>query len=157
MVSNDSLKIVPIKYIIRVMKFTVSAICAILGIAFAITSCIAGVRTIVDGVYASQHVISSPGSDPSQLAAIIGETIIAFVCRGIIALIPAILIYVALVPFRLRKQWFYSGARLASYCLLLLFPLGTICGCIFLAMLRRRRSEFARSGSLSEIPSEPTP
>jgi hypothetical protein len=117
---------------------------------------LAGIRTIVEGVNAPQHVITLPGSDPTQLAAIIGETIIAFTCRGIIAIIPAILIYLALVPFRQRKQWFYSLARLASYCLLLLFPFGTIFGGILLVMLRRRRPEFVQPVTPSEIPSEPT-
>jgi predicted branched-subunit amino acid permease len=128
------------------MKSYFSAIFAILGIGLSITGSLAGIRTIVDGVFASWHVITLPGSDPAQLGAIIGESIIAFTCRGIIAVIPAMLIYLALGPFRQRKQWFYSWARLASYCLLILFPIGTICGCILLVMLRCRRSEFEQLG-----------
>jgi hypothetical protein len=128
------------------MKSRVSAICAVLGVGFAFTSSLAGIRTIVDGVFASRYVMSLPGSDPAQFGAVIGETIIAFVSRGFIAIIPALLIYLALVPFRQREQWFYSCARLASYCLLILFPFGTICGSILLVMLRRHRTEFAAKG-----------
>jgi hypothetical protein len=112
------------------MTSHVSFICAILGIGFAFTSSLAGIRTIVDGVFASRHVMTLPGSDPTQLTAVIGETIIAFVSRGFIAIIPALLIYLALVPFRQREQWFYSCARLTSYCLLILFPFGTIIAAI---------------------------
>ncbi len=137
------------------MKSHVSYICAILGIGFAFTSSLAGIRTLVDGVSATRHVMALTGSDPAQLGAIIGETIVAFTCRGIVAIIPAMLIYWALVPFQQREQWFYSCARLASYCLLVLFPFGTICGTLLLVMLRRRRSEFVRGEKLSENPAEP--
>lgn len=138
------------------MKSSVSDICAVLGIGFAFTSCLAGIRSIVEGVIASRHVMTLPGSAPAQFAAVIGETIIAFVSRGFIAIIPALLIYVALVPFRRREPWFYSCARLASYCLLILFPFGTLCGSILQVMLRRRRSEFVRGERLSESPTEPS-
>ncbi len=126
------------------MKSHLSAICAVLGIGFVFTSSLAAIRTIVDGISASRQVMSLPGSDPSQLSAVIGETIIAFISRGFIAIIPAMLIYLALVPLRERDQSFYTGARLASYCLLVMFPFGTLCGIILLVMLRRRRLEFVR-------------
>ena len=131
------------------MKSTVSVVFAIHGIVLVFTSILAGMRTIFDGVSASKHVIMLPGTDASQLAAVIGETIIGFTCRGIVSAIPATLIYFALVPFRLRKQWFYMCTRLASYCLLFLFPFGTVCGSILLVMLNHRRSEFLRPRVLS--------
>lgn len=135
------------------MKSHVSFICAILGIGFAFTSGLAGIRTILAGLSAAQQLMMLPSSEPAELTAIIGETIIALTSRGFIAIIPALLIYLALAPFRQREQWFYSCSRLASYCLLILFPFGTICGIILLVMLRRRRAEFVRGEEISAEPS----
>lgn len=137
------------------MKSRVSAICAILGIGFAFTGSLAGIRTIWAGVLDAWQVISLPSSEPTQLAAVIGEAIITFVSSGFIVIIPAMLIFLALGPFRQRGHWFYSWSRPASYCLLILFPFGTVCGTILLVMLRRSRFEFVRSETLSETPAEP--
>lgn len=137
------------------MKSRVSGICAILGIGFAFTGSLAGLRTIWDGVLEARQVISLPSSDPTQLAAVIGEAIIAFVSIGFIVIIPAMLIVLALGPLRQRGYWCYSWSRPASYCLLFLFPFGTVCGTILLVMLRRSRSEFVRGETLSEPPAEP--
>ncbi|WP_395744139.1 hypothetical protein [Prosthecobacter sp.] len=125
------------------MKSPFPTICAVLGIGFAFTSTLASLQTLVHGITASRQVAATHGNDPAQLSAVIGETIIALISRGVIAIIPALLLYLALVPLRLRKPWFYSGAHVAACCLLIMFPFGTVCGGMLLVMLRRRRPEFA--------------
>lgn len=126
------------------MKFYLSVICAILGIGLALFDSAAGIKTIVDAALAIPQQIKVDGvGDPSKLSAIIGEAIIAYVSRGVFAFIPAILIYLALGPLRLRQNWFHQWARIAGWCLVILLPFGSICGCILLVLIRRRKSEFS--------------
>lgn len=129
------------------MKPTASVIVAILGVGFALMDFFAVAKTLYECFANSRQIIALPGADPSQLAAVIGETIIAVVCRGLFAILPASLLYVALVPMRLRAGWFYSCTRIASFYFLLVVPFATVYGIILLIALRRRRSEFIHSAN----------
>lgn len=124
------------------MKSIKSVIVALLGLCFVLLSCISVTRTLLNGYSVAQEMSVQVGLEPSRLAAVIGETLIALASLGLIAILPALLLYVALGPMRLRTGWFYSCAFLSSLYFLVLFPFGTIYGIILLVALRRRRGEF---------------
>ena len=130
------------------MKSVISVICAVLGIGLALLDSAAGIKTIVDLVFAAANLAKETGlGDPAQLSALIGEAIIAFVTRGVAAIVPTMLICVALGPLSLREHWFYFWARLAAWSLLILFPVGTICWIVILLMVKGKKAEFPDSGA----------
>ncbi|MFZ2282166.1 MAG: hypothetical protein WAW39_30500 [Prosthecobacter sp.] len=124
------------------MKVAIAFIVSILGLALSLTNCLAVVKTILDGVHSSRVLMNLTAPDPSQLGAIIGETMIAVASHGFLAIVPATLLYVALVGFRIRKGWFYSCTKLAAVYFLFVLPFATAYGIILLVALRRRKSEF---------------
>jgi hypothetical protein len=124
------------------MQTTLAFIVALLGVALSITNCSAVINTILDAIAASRALMNSPSPDPSLLSAVIGETIIAIVCHGLLAIVPAALLYAALAGFRLRQEWFYSCTRVAAVYFLYVPPFATIYGIILLVALRRRKAEF---------------
>jgi hypothetical protein len=129
------------------MKPPILTIFAIFGIALAFSSCLAGIKTIFDAIFSFPELLGKGGvGDPAQLSAIIGEVIISFCSRGVLAVFPALLIYLSLVPLRLRSNWFYQWARLSSFSLLILFPFGSFLGCVLLVLLKRNKSQFKESG-----------
>jgi CBS domain containing-hemolysin-like protein len=138
------------------MRFTASIVIGVIGICLALLNCIAVIRTIAEGFMIAQQVVTIPDSSPSQLAAVIGETIIAVSSRGLFAILPAILIFIALVPLRLRERWFYRGAFASSIYFILVPPFATIFGIVLLILLRRRRSDF-REGAVSTLDGDVKP
>lgn len=134
------------------MKSVIAFIVAILGVVLSVTCCSAALKTITEGIDASREVMTLRGADPSQLSAVIGETLIALASRGLLAIVPAVLLYAALAGFRVRSRWFYSCATLAAVFFLFLPPFATIYGIILLVALRRRKSEFASVSSQPSLP-----
>ncbi len=112
------------------------------GILFAILNAIAVVGTAINGYSLTREAVRRL-ADPAQLAAVIGETIIAVAIIGVLAIIPATLLYLALGPLRLRRRWFYPCALTCALYFLLLMPFGTIYGIVLLVAIRRRRAGFA--------------
>ncbi len=131
----------------------ISTFIAMIGVLFAIVSCFAVIGTIRNGISQSKIVVLSSG-DPTQLAAVVGETIIGIATLSFLALLPAVLLYIALGPMRLRAKWFYSCTLIASIAFLVMIPFATVCGIILLVALRRRRSEFFNDYSHSKFDSE---
>lgn len=103
------------------MKSHVSAITAVIGIGLALSGSIAVVRSIWFGVQFAVTVVPDP--DPSQLAATIGETIIAVFSRGVLLLVPAIIIYLAFFTFGQRGRSYLSAARLACSAMMVGVPI----------------------------------
>jgi len=123
---------------------------AMLGILCAMIDALAVMGTIRNGISQSKVVVMS-GGDPTQLSAVIGETIIGIGTLSILALLPAVLLYIALGPMRLRTKWFYSCTSIASIVFLVTIPVATVCGIILLVALRRRRREFFNDTSDSKF------
>ena len=119
------------------------------GIIFTILNGIAVVRTLMNGYSLTREVARNP-TDPAQLTAVIGETMIAVITQGFLAIIPATLLYLALGPVRLRRRWFHTCALICALYFLLLMPFGTIYGIVLLVALRRRRAVCA--APLTSIP-----
>lgn len=111
------------------------------GIIFTVLNAVAVVRTLMSG-YSLTRVVTRNLTNPAQLSAVIGETLIAVICRGLLAIIPATLLYLALGPLRLRRRWFHTCALICALYFLLLMPFGTIYGVVLLVALRRRRTGF---------------
>lgn len=124
------------------MRFIASVVVGIVGLCLALLSCVAVVKTIVVGVSTAQQLMNLSDSGVSRLGVVMGETIVAASSRGLFALLPALLIYIALVHLRLRKRWFYHGAYYSSIYFILVPPFATIYGIVLLIALRRRRGEF---------------
>ena len=82
-------------------------------------------------------------AQPGQLSAIIGELIIGSFPLGIIDLIPAFVLFIALLPLKVRSRWSYFAFLFSGCYLLCLVPIGTITGIALLMCLRRRKSEFS--------------
>lgn len=139
------------------MKTHFAAICALLGSGFAFTGSFAAIRTLVAGFTAARHCIATPDSAPSDLTAIIGETIIAVFSRGVLLLPAAILIYLAFFPLRLRDPIYYAATRLSCCCMMIAFPVGTLAGFVLLMLLRRIKREMIVSDKQAEKPSSELP
>lgn len=134
------------------MKFITSIVVGIIGIGFTVLNCFSVMRTITEGVMMAKRLTALPTRDASQLSAVIGETVIAVSCCGMLTILPALLIYITLVPLRLRSRWFYRWAFASSIYFILVPPFATILGLILLTALRRRRSEFREvAGYTSEL------
>jgi len=121
---------------------------AVLGILFVVTNCVAVTKNMVACIDAIMRVTRA-GGDPSQAGAVAGEAVIEAVSRivflGLAAIVPATLLYLALVPMRLRARWFYASTLITCLYLLVLLPFGTVSGFVLLAELRRRRGEFVNN------------
>ena len=143
------------------MRSISSFVVGIFGLFFALLNCIAVIRTIVAGVTIAQQVMALPDSNVSRLGAVIGETIVAVSSRGLFAILPALLIYIALVPLRLKERWFYRGVYVSSIYFILVPPFATIYGIVLLIALRRKRSDFREVAVLTyesdEINPPPAP
>lgn len=126
---------------------------AVLGILFAMIDGIAVIGVIRNGISLSKEVVLS-SRDTGQLAAVMGETIIAIATLSIFAILPAILLYIALGPMRLRAKWFYSSTLVAGIYFLVLIPFASLFGVVLLVALRRRRSEFANDSSHPKVDSQ---
>ena len=135
------------------MKAHFAAICALLGSGFALTGSFATIRTLAAGFMAARHLMARPDSAPSDLTAVIGETVIAVFSRGVLLLPSAILIYLAFFPLRQRDPTYYSVARLSCYCMLIAFPVGTLAGIVLLMLLRRIKHEMIVPDEHAEKPS----
>ena len=112
-------------------------IVGVVGILFTILNGILVAGSLMNGYTIARHSM-----DTSQLAAVIGETLITVACIGLFAIIPATLLDLAIRQLRLRRRWFYTCALICALYFLLLPPFGTIFGIILLIALRRRRAEF---------------
>ena len=128
------------------MRFIASIAVGIIGLCLALLSCLAVMRTIVAG---AQQSIALPDHEVSQLGVVIGETIVAVSSRGLFAILPALLIYIALVLLRLRAPWFYRGAYASSIYFILVPPFATIYGIVLFIALRRRRGGFREATDLT--------
>lgn len=106
---------------------------------------------------AARHIMARPDSAPSDLAAVIGETVIAVFSCGVLLLPSAILIYVAFFPLRQRDPIYYSVTRLSCYCMLIAFPVGTLAGIVLLMQLRRIKDERVVSDKHAGKPSSELP
>lgn len=134
-------------------SFYMSTYIAVLGILFAMIDGIAVIGVIRNGISLSKEVVlSSRGT--GQLAAVMGETIIAIATLSIFAILPAILFYVALGPMRLRAKWFYSCTLVAGIYFLVLIPFASLFGIVLLVALRRRRSEFVNDSTHPKVDSQ---
>jgi hypothetical protein len=139
------------------MKSHVSAITAVIGIGLALSGSIAVVRSIWFGVQFAVTVVPDP--DPSQLAAIIGETIIAVFSRGVLLLVPAIIIYLAFFTFGQRGRSYLTAARLACLAMMVGVPIGTLAGIILnfkLGRLQRRSDMIPDATADPQPPSQTT-
>lgn len=119
-----------------------SFLVGVVGILFTILNGLAVVGVVLNG-YSLTRAAVRRLADPTELMAVIGETIIAVVSLGFLAIIPAALLYLALGPLRLRRRWFHPCALTCALYFLLLMPFGTIYGIVLLVVLRRRRAGFA--------------
>jgi ABC-type sulfate transport system permease subunit len=138
------------------MKSHLAAVAAVIGIGLALSGSIAVVRTIWFGVQSAITVVPAP--DPSQLAAIIGETIIAVFSRGVLLLVPAIIIYLAFFTFGQRDRSYLSAARLSCVAMMVGVPIGTLAGIILYFMLGRlqRRSDITTAAIADPQPPSQT-
>ena len=127
------------------MKSIASVVVGIVGLCLTLLSCLAVTRTIVAGAQQAAHL----DGGVSRLGGVIGETIVAVSSRGLFAILPALLIYIALVPLRLRERWFYRGAYASSIFFVLVPPFATIYGIVLLIALRRRRGDFREATELT--------
>jgi hypothetical protein len=123
------------------MKANFAAVCALLGSGLALTGFFAVIRTLSMGFMAASRLMTMPDIAPSDLTAVIGETIIAIFSRGVLLLPSAVLIYLAFFPLRQRNPIYYSIARLSCYSMLIAFPVGTLVGIVLLMLLRRIKHE----------------
>ena len=141
------------------MRYIASIVVGAIGIGFALLNCIAVMRTIAEGITVAQQVMAPRNSNVSLLAAVIGETLVAVSSRGVFAILPALLILIALIPLRLRERWFYRCAFASSIYFVLVPPFATIYGIVLLIALKRRRSDFRRVSvpTLEEADTHPQP
>lgn len=131
----------------------ISTFIAVLGVLFSLTNFLAMIGVIRNGISQSIVLVLTCGGT-GQLSAVIGETIIAIASLGFLALLPAVLLYIALGPLRLRAKWFYSCTLIASIYFLVMIPFATVFGIVLLVALRRRRGEFINDSTHPEIDPE---
>jgi hypothetical protein len=139
------------------MKSHVAAITAVIGIGLAFTGSVAIVRTIWFGVQSAITVF--PAQDPSLLAAIMGETIIAVFSRSVLLLVPVIIIYLAFFTLGQRDRSYISAARFSCLAMMLGIPIGTLGGIILYFLLGRlqRRTEMITAATADpQLPSQMT-
>jgi hypothetical protein len=125
---------------------------ALLGIIFTVMSCSAVTWAIL-GEITSLNCISLGFDNPLDSAVVIGETVIdiifANINQGLLAILPATLLYIAFGLMRFRARWFCICTFASSLYFLVLLPFGTVCGIILLVELRRSRQR------ASSIPPNP--
>lgn len=68
-----------------------------------------------------------------------------FVVRGVFSVLPAAMLYTALVATKFRKPWFYYSISCACFFFFTLIPVGSIFGLILFHALRMRKAEFFNS------------
>ena len=127
------------------MRSFISVLVGVLGVLLTVTNCIAVAKTLMSGYTFARELMVRQSDVPAQLGALIGETIVGISSRGLFTVLPAMLLYVALAPLRLRQRWFYISAQICSLYFLLLLPFGTLYGIVLLVAIRRRRGEFTAS------------
>jgi len=126
---------------------------AVLGVLFALIDGLAVIGVIRNGLSESKALVLSSASS-EQLAAVMGETIIAIATLSLFAILPAILLYTALGPMRLRAKWFYSCTWVAGIYFLVLIPFASLFGIVLLVALRRKRSEFVNDSTHPKVDSQ---
>lgn len=78
--------------------------------------------------------------DPAEMGAIMGEAIIIVASRGLFALVPATLLFIAWVPLHYRPRWFHRAILAAGFYFTQLFPIGTVTGILLLVLVRRNKA-----------------
>jgi hypothetical protein len=82
--------------------------------------------------------------NPAQLSHIIGGVLIASVMGAVISLIGAVLIFVSLLRYSYRAEWFFWFLVIYGGVSLLVPPVGTVIGIIFLVYALTNRTRFFR-------------
>ena len=136
------------------MKLIFARIVGILGMLFALHNFDWMTRYAIESVK-EISALDPTTTQPEAISKVIGEFIIILSNMGAIAIIPAFLIYVTLVPLKLRHKWFFTCAKVFSIYLLFLFPAGTIFGCILLWNLKRRQTAFQTQPTSDANPDVP--
>jgi hypothetical protein len=77
-------------------------------------------------------------SDPHVFSALIGESIVFIVSRGIFASIPCIFLFAALFIFKIQRTWFRYICMFSGIYFCFLFPVGTVLGVGLLSSTRTR-------------------
>jgi hypothetical protein len=134
------------------LRTSASTVIAVLGVLFALIDGLAVIGVIRNGISQSKAIVMTNGvGNPEQLGAVFGEAIIAIAVLSLFALLPAVLLYLALGPMRLRAKWFYLCTLGAGIYFLVLIPVATIFGIVLLVALRRRRGEFTVNPTLPNL------
>ena len=85
--------------------------------------------------------------DPSELSVAVGESLIASMVGMGVSWIGAVLMLVAVFWMKYRGAWLFWVLAIVGGIYLLVFPLGTILGVVFLAVAIPKRHEFRRESS----------
>lgn len=138
------------------MKPRIATILAVLGIGLAFTGSLATIITMWDGFQMAASLAGGLTANSSQLSALIAETIVAVFTRGVLLLLPAILLYLAFFPLGQKDTGYFRTAKFASIAMMLAVPVGTVAGGILYFMLRRLQRRDSVSSQICVTPKPDT-
>lgn len=125
---------------------------AIIGACMQAGPLIGLVGTVIGMKKAFDSLGSSGIGDPSQLSNSIGWVLIATVIGILVGLIGAVLVFVSLLGFRYRAEWFFWFLVIYGAISLLSFPVGTVTGIAFLVYGITNRTQFFPTSAQSQPP-----